>query len=164
MSEQETPAEILAKINAQLEMGQAQKVRDIQELDASGKEEFQGWSESMGEIIGAVGQQTADAIAELAGNFEAGKLIMKHVGENPDLAKKLSGMTPAAAATKMAQLQIQLMPNAPETTDGVPTWRKNHRSGERYSLGDEVSDAAWEKAFKKRFYTDKSFDRSKFGR
>jgi hypothetical protein len=158
MSEYKSPDQILADINAQLEIQRAQDTRDIRELVEAGANQSENYQEKMAEVVKAVGHEAGDAIAKIAGGFEAGILIMDHIAENPDLAVKLSKMTPAAAAATMAKLETRLMPNAPETSDGIPSWRKSHRSGERHSLGDEVTDdKRWAANFRKKYYENGAF-------
>jgi hypothetical protein len=91
--------------------------------------------------------------------------LIEHIGDDPELVKKLASMRPASRRHELAKLEAQLYPNDAESGGPDPAWLREMKGGKAKSLNDPtITDADFEAAFKKRFYTDKSFDRSKFGR
>lgn len=81
---------------------------------------------------------------------DAPQRVIEHLASNPDRAKKIAAMTPARRAQELGRIEAQLMPNG-SGGGAEPAWKSRARNGDRPRLTDDVSDAAWEKAFKAKY-------------
>ena len=108
---------------------------------------------------------SATILADMMG-FEAPHRLIEFFGDNPDRAKRLAVMSPGRRRAELARVESQLVPDAGDNVGAEPSWLRQAKSGTKsMDLNDpRITDLDFERAFKKRFYTDKAFDRSKFGR
>jgi hypothetical protein len=148
MSEQETADQILAKLNAQVEIARAEIVEDFKAMAADGREMYADWDEAIGYLNKTVGEQTTEAIGNLARRFAAAPQLLYRIGHDEELAKRFAGMTEGQAMAELAAMQTTHAPNTSQA--GAFPWKDRAKGNDARSLYDDnLSDADFYKILKR---------------
>jgi hypothetical protein len=161
-----TTEEVVADYNRVMEAHLAME-RDHQAavaiVEAQGREDFgdETFNSMCQDFVDAVGKDQVVPLMRLITQTDAPTRVVAHLAENPDLAKRISKMPAGRAAAELGRVEAQLMPNGSGGGADL-AWVSRAKGGNKRGLGDELSDAQWEKNFKAKFYTGGGLDGQKF--
>jgi hypothetical protein len=160
MPDPETPEQLIARAQAQAAMAQEQLNRNVNTVIQQGYEDYgQGTFDTLSQDLSdAIGKENVGPVMASIIQCDAPTRVIQHLAEFPDEAKRIASMPPARRQAALARIENQVMPNGPGNVGADPAWVGRAKGGESRSLGDDVSDAVWERNFKRKYHTDGGLD------
>ena len=138
----------------QMAMAQAQHIykTSVDAIVALGREDMgtDTFDHLAQELVGAIGVEKREDVMVSVMQCDAPTRVIQHLAENPDRAKKISDMSPARRAAELGRIEAQLMPSGGDF-GAEPAWMARARGGSKTGLGDDLSDAQWEKNFRRKY-------------
>jgi hypothetical protein len=101
------------------------------------------------EVAAAIGNEAIGPVMASIVHCDAPVRVLEHLAENPSLAKEVATMSQARSAQAIGRIEAQLMPYG-SGGGAEPAWFNRVRGGKQ-GLGDDLSDAQWEKNFKRKY-------------
>jgi hypothetical protein len=124
--------------------------QSVNTIIQQGREDFgdETFDSLSADVAAAIGPDAVLPLMVQIIQTDAPQRVIEHLAANPERAKKLAGMSPARQAAELGRIEAQLMPNG-SGGGADPAWVTRARGGEKRGLGDDLSDAQWERNFKK---------------
>ena len=156
----QTAEELIAHIQAQNQIAHEAHVRDVDAVVEMGRSDYRNFDQACQDFSNSVGSQAAAEITAACLQHENPAAILHYLGEHTAEAEAIAKMPPGRRLTAIAKLEARLAPNVTESASAELEWRRRAKTGGKVDLMDEsVSSEAWEREFKRKYYTGGGFDR-----
>lgn len=101
------------------------------------------------DVATAVGKDAIEPLMEAIRHCDAPVRVIQHLAENPERAKAIAAMPAGRRNAELGRIEAQIMPSA-SVGGADPAWKARARGGEKRTYSDAMSDAEFERFFKKK--------------